>query len=116
MEKIFDKIRNGGKYCSKVGNFPVAHIRDLTVGIDTHYPENKPVLPVSTSTHIITFYFENGCQATLRGSGTEPKLKYYIEHSGKDKKEVHETLQQIVNAVIEQCLEPEKNGLQKPKD
>ena len=28
---------------------------------------------------MITFYFENGCVATLRTSGTEPKIKYYTE-------------------------------------
>lgn len=37
------------------------------------------ILPVSKSSQMITFYFENGCVATLRTSGTEPKIKYYTE-------------------------------------
>lgn len=37
------------------------------------------ILPSSSSTQMITFYFENGCEATLRTSGTEPKVKYYTE-------------------------------------
>lgn len=37
------------------------------------------ILPVSKSNQMITFYFENGCVATLRTSGTEPKIKYYTE-------------------------------------
>lgn len=41
------------------------------------------VLPVSKSSQMITFYFENGCVATLRTSGTEPKIKYYTEFACK---------------------------------
>lgn len=37
------------------------------------------VLPVSKSSQMITFTFQNGCVATLRTSGTEPKIKYYAE-------------------------------------
>ena len=28
---------------------------------------------------MITFTFDNGCIATMRTSGTEPKIKYYTE-------------------------------------
>lgn len=37
------------------------------------------VLPV-TSSHMITFTLQNGIVATLRTSGTEPKIKYYTEY------------------------------------
>ncbi len=65
---------------------------------------------------MITFYFENGCIATLRGSGTEPKLKYYVEMSGEDRVHVAEVLDRLVPALIEQLLQPEANGLEFPKD
>jgi phosphomannomutase len=32
---------------------------------------------------MITFTFFNGCRATLRTSGTEPKVKYYAEMVGR---------------------------------
>lgn len=76
METIFNRIRANGAYKKACGRFPIKHIRDLTVGYDTQQPGNKPILPVSSGTQMITFFFENGCVATLRGSGTEPKLKY----------------------------------------
>jgi len=41
--------------------------------------DNKPLLPISKSSQMITFTFENGLIATLRTSGTEPKIKYYAE-------------------------------------
>lgn len=37
------------------------------------------VLPVSRSSQMITFTLQNGVVATLRTSGTEPKIKYYTE-------------------------------------
>lgn len=32
MQRIFDAIRNGGKYTDKVGRFKITGIRDLTTG------------------------------------------------------------------------------------
>ncbi|PRP84723.1 hypothetical protein PROFUN_07825 [Planoprotostelium fungivorum] len=88
MDKIFTRIRNQGQYFSTIGGYKVKNIRDLTTGFDDSQAESKAILPTSKSTHMITFYFENGCVATLRGSGTEPKLKYYVELSGAEEKEV----------------------------
>lgn len=34
---------------------------------------------MSKGSQMITFTFQNGCVATLRTSGTEPKIKYYAE-------------------------------------
>lgn len=36
-------------------------------------------MPLSTSSEMITFTLESGSITTLRASGTEPKIKYYIE-------------------------------------
>lgn len=59
--------------------YEISSIRDLTTGYDNSQPDNKAILPVSTSSHMITFEFTNGLVATLRTSGTEPKIKYYTE-------------------------------------
>ena len=37
------------------------------------------MLPTSKSSEMITFIFDNGVTATIRTSGTEPKIKYYAE-------------------------------------
>lgn len=42
-------------------------------------PDNKPILPISKTSEMITFNFENDFVCTLRTSGTEPKIKYYVE-------------------------------------
>jgi phosphomannomutase len=77
---------------------------------------------------MITFYFSNGSEITIRASGTEPKIKWYseIRKKIKDKqtsdenttiddeqfkKETKQELDQLVEQVIEQFLQPKKNGL-----
>eukprot|EP01098_Paradermamoeba_levis_P003061 TRINITY_DN1431_c0_g1_i1.p1 TRINITY_DN1431_c0_g1~~TRINITY_DN1431_c0_g1_i1.p1 ORF type:complete len:358 (-),score=115.55 TRINITY_DN1431_c0_g1_i1:118-1191(-) len=123
LKKIFTRLRNfdsakSPSYPKSCGPYPIKHIRDLTIGYDDNQPNNKPILPVSTSTEMITFFFENGCVATLRGSGTEPKLKYYVEmngdHGNQDK--VRETLLDVVKHIIIEFLQPEQNGLEPPRD
>jgi phosphoglucomutase / phosphopentomutase len=57
----------------------VIGVRDLTTGYDSNQPDNKAVLPVSRSSQMVTFDFDNGLVTTLRTSGTEPKIKYYTE-------------------------------------
>jgi phosphomannomutase len=62
------------------GKYVVTSVRDLmTPGYDSSQPDQKAILPVSCSSQMITFTFENGLVATLRTSGTEPKIKYYAE-------------------------------------
>lgn len=57
----------------------ISGVRDLTSGYDNTKPGNRAVLPVSKSSQMITFTFNNGLVTTLRTSGTEPKIKYYSE-------------------------------------
>ncbi|EDO44486.1 predicted protein [Nematostella vectensis] len=116
--KIFERIRalHGGQYPSHCGPYRISGIRDLTTGFDNTQPDNKAVLPTSKSSQMITFYFTNGCEATLRTSGTEPKIKYYTEIAGRpgekvDMKAAKSTLQDVVDCIIREFLEPQKNGL-----
>jgi len=48
-------------------------------GYDSSRPDKKAILPTSSSTHMITFLFENGCVATLRGSGTG-YVVFFFDH------------------------------------
>jgi phosphomannomutase len=58
----------------------------------------------------------NGTVLTLRGSGTEPKIKWYCEMVGTDHAETEAQLQTFVEkVVIEQMLEPKRNGLEMRK-
>jgi phosphoglucomutase len=61
---------------------------------------------------MITFRFANGGTCTLRGSGTEPKLKFYVEVDSKVSEAAAQALLQDMTAhVIKEFLQPEVNGL-----
>ncbi|KFM00908.1 Glucose 1,6-bisphosphate synthase, partial [Aptenodytes forsteri] len=118
IKRIFEKLRNFDapqsypKFC---GIYNILHVRDITTGYDSSQPNKKSVLPVSKSSQMITFTFQNGCVATLRTSGTEPKIKYYAEMCAlpeqSDRTVLEEELQKLIEALIENFLEPDKNGL-----
>ncbi|KAG0005924.1 Phosphoglucomutase-3 [Modicella reniformis] len=99
-------------YPSHIGSYKVANVRDLTLGYDTSKKDGVPTLPVSSAAEMITFYLENGCVFTLRTSGTEPKIKYYLEVSALTMQEAESQAKEIEAAMCAQLLEPEVNGLQ----
>uniref|UniRef100_A0A915KJB8 Alpha-D-phosphohexomutase C-terminal domain-containing protein n=1 Tax=Romanomermis culicivorax TaxID=13658 RepID=A0A915KJB8_ROMCU len=105
---------NTEKYPKKCGAHPIKYVRDLTAGYDNSRPDTKPILPVSSSTQMITFTLENGSVFTLRASGTEPKIKYYIEiilHKYGNVTEASKMLQEVKKALIEDFLQPDINKL-----
>ncbi|XP_060800082.1 glucose 1,6-bisphosphate synthase [Neoarius graeffei] len=118
VQRIFDRLRNfegEGIYPKKCGGYSITHIRDVTTGYDSSQPDKKCVLPVSKSSQMVTFTFQNGIVATLRTSGTEPKIKYYTEFCAPPGKRVtsslEEELAKVTSALLEEYLEPEKNHL-----
>lgn len=122
INKIFKRLRTfsqgqANTYPTGILNneFEIEHVRDLTTGYDSSAADQKATLPVSSSSHMITFTFKNGAVVTLRTSGTEPKMKYYAEMCGKpeDKNwdELRTTLSRMVDAIVNEFYEPEKNGL-----
>ncbi|XP_029026198.1 glucose 1,6-bisphosphate synthase isoform X2 [Betta splendens] len=118
IHKIFNRIRNfdgEGSYPKTCGGVQVVHVRDVTTGYDSSQPDLRSVLPVSRSSQMITFTLQNGVVATLRTSGTEPKIKYYTEFCappGKsDVTSLEEELRKITTALLDDFLEPERNHL-----
>ncbi|XP_073990789.1 phosphoglucomutase 2 isoform X2 [Rhodnius prolixus] len=126
IRAIFNRLRNFQEKCNGFslqsypeclvnGKYKVISVRDLTTGFDSTKPDNKATLPISASSQMVTFTFDNGFVVTLRTSGTEPKLKYYTELCANPEIQNSETLQctlkEMVISVVEEFLEPEKNGL-----
>jgi phosphomannomutase len=119
-------------YPKNCGHYTIVGIRDLTVGIEVDFrdegKDKKPVLPCSSANQMITFYFDNACEMTIRASGTEPKIKWYSEIRKKRKdveptnenpmiddeefrRETRKELQDLVDTVVHEFLQPEKNQL-----
>ncbi|CAG5939293.1 unnamed protein product [Menidia menidia] len=120
IRSLFERLRNfSGKedsYPSECGRFSITAVRDLTTGYDSNQPDNKAVLPTSSSSQMITFTFSNGGVATMRTSGTEPKIKYYTElcaaPGNSDVALLKKELDDLVEAIVENFFEPAKNRLQ----
>uniref|UniRef100_A0A915ELV9 Phosphoglucomutase-2 n=1 Tax=Ditylenchus dipsaci TaxID=166011 RepID=A0A915ELV9_9BILA len=117
-KQIFGDIRKNLDYPKQIGsNNTVKYVRDLTTGYDNEQPDNKAILPLSTSSEMITFTLDSGSIVTLRASGTEPKIKYYIElktEPGKSKEDlgdILQTLEELEQNVVNTLLQPVHYGL-----
>ena len=72
-------------------------VRDYKLQIEKDYTNNsqsKLDLPVS---NVIQYILEDGTYITVRPSGTEPKIKYYIYTKGNSKQEADEKLDLVLN-------------------
>lgn len=99
LVNAMDRLRNWegveGNYPMQLGNQKIMRVMDLTKHVmidrivsdkdnngnnDEDHPRFFP--KVEGSSQHIWFELENKVTITLRNSGTEPKLKYYIEGQG----------------------------------
>lgn len=72
-------------------------VRDYKLQIEKDYvnnSQNKLDLPVS---NVIQYILEDGTYITVRPSGTEPKIKYYIYTKENSKQEADEKLDLVLN-------------------
>ncbi|CAG0880611.1 unnamed protein product [Cyprideis torosa] len=132
IDAMFHELRNhsdggwkkeaaavGASYPLFCGDHRVTYVRDLTLGFDSSHSNGIPKLPVSKTSHMITFRFDNGCEATIRTSGTEPKVKYYTELCAtpdkKDQELLKAELATFVTTLIQEFMQPDKFKFEVPK-
>jgi len=125
IERIFKNLQND--YPADFGDqYPVTRVRDLNNGYDSSTKDQKPLLPTSSSSFMVTFFIGNGeIVFTIRTSGTEPKIKYYSEivskpSQGEDflqvKRATREKLEKFLKVAIERCLSPNLHNLKPAAD
>ncbi|KAL4249554.1 phosphohexose mutase family protein [Abortiporus biennis] len=125
-DRIFSRLRdhdgkssNHPSYPTCIAGLTVNRVVDLTVGYDSaNAPSFKPSLPLSSG-HMIQFRAESlqdGTRITLniRTSGTEPKIKYYLEGSGKNAAIVGPLLKRVVDELAGEWMQAKQNGLGQP--
>ncbi|KAJ7070359.1 hypothetical protein B0H15DRAFT_925818 [Mycena belliarum] len=123
IDRIFARLRNydsavNPTYPHQIANMDITNVIDLTTGYDSSNPPTyKPALPLSSG-HMIQFRAakQDGTKMvlTMRTSGTEPKIKYYIEGSGKDPIAVQHALIEVVEELGVNWMEAEKHHLGRP--
>lgn len=125
-QKIFEntirKSYEGSPHPQTLGDaFLVDSWRDLTLGYDSLTPTHVPDLPVDPTSQMITATLKpKDAQSdnelvrfTCRGSGTEPKLKIYIEGKSDIGENRALSLAKLCwNTLKTEWFKPEENGLQ----
>lgn len=91
-----------------VGQRSIARWRDLTTGVDTASPGGVPDLPVDSTSQMITCELEN-VVFTARGSGTEPKIKLYIEAKASSMTEAQSIADEVLADLLKEWFKPEYN-------
>ena len=110
---VFEAIRAlGTPHPSQLGSRKITRWRDLTVGYDSESKGHVPDLPVDKSSQMITCELGGGARFTVRGSGTEPKIKLYIECTGKSREVARQGAQEIQGHLLKEWFKPEVYGLQ----
>ncbi|MHD0321143.1 phospho-sugar mutase [Fusobacterium varium] len=72
-------------------------VRDYKVKKEKNYLNNSESELFLPESDVIQYILEDETYITVRPSGTEPKIKYYIYTKGKSKKEADEKLEDILN-------------------
>ncbi|KAK4695223.1 phosphoglucomutase, partial [Lecanoromycetidae sp. Uapishka_2] len=97
--KIFEHVRRlGTPYPTHVAGKEVLRWRDLTVGYDSSTADNVPELPSSSESQMITCWLQ-GIRFTIRASGTEPKIKIYLECHNKNREAAKASAAEVLSRI-----------------
>ena len=99
MKEIMKELRANPP--REIGGMKVTAVRDYLKGIRAAEGKEEPTgLPASD---VLYFELEGGCWVCVRPSGTEPKIKLYVNSNARDKEEaqrLNETLRQASEALM----------------
>ena len=112
--KVFDYVRSlGNPHPSHLGKKKIVKWRDLTLGWDSETKNHKPILPVDKDSQMITVEVEGDVRFTVRGSGTEPKIKFYIECKAKDEDKAGAGANSVLEDLHKEWFKAAQFGLKK---
>ncbi|KAL4808852.1 hypothetical protein BDV18DRAFT_167742 [Aspergillus unguis] len=104
---LFDAIRAGPfKAKMMLGPFKVLRWRDMTEGFDSGTADKKPQLPADKSSQMLTLWLDRDVRFTIRASGTEAKVKFYIESCSSSSQQAIQAVCDTLRAVIKEWIEP----------
>jgi phosphoglucomutase len=106
--KVFQDIRelNNGSRPTSIGDRSIRRWRDLTLGYDSATADGKPDLPVDASAQMITCELDD-VVFTARGSGTEPKIKLYIEAMAESSDAANTLADDVLQSLLKEWFKPE---------
>jgi phosphoglucomutase len=111
-EEVFQYVRSlGSPYPTKLAHRKVHKWRDLTLGYDSSTEDHQPRLPIDPESQMITCEVDGDVRFTVRGSGTEPKIKFYIEAQGRTSEAAKKEANAVLKELLAEWFIPEKFGL-----
>jgi phosphoglucomutase len=111
-EKVFNAVRAlGDPFPKTLGKRKVHRWRDLTRGWDSGTEDHKPLLPTDKSSQMITCEVDGDVRFTVRGSGTEPKIKFYIECKAHSSEKAKKGANEVLADLLKEWFKPELYGL-----
>ncbi|KAF9228602.1 Phosphoglucomutase, first 3 domain-containing protein [Gyrodon lividus] len=119
--RSFEQTRHPStqQYPSSIAELTVTSVVDLTAqhGYDSNNaPTYVPRLPLSSG-HMIQFRAQSAdvtVVLTIRTSGTEPKIKYYLEGCGRNPQKVSAVLPRVVDHLASEWMKASENSLGRP--
>ena len=107
----FDAVRAmGSPHPRALGGRRVTYWRDLTRGYDSAAADARPLLPVDPEEQMVTAELQGGARLTVRASGTEPKIKVYVESRCRRRDEARAMADEVLAAVVAEWLRPDVFG------
>ena len=64
---------------TQLGGSPVVLSKDFKLLEQTDAKGNKTKLQMPDTSNVLQYFTENGTKVSVRPSGTEPKIKFYLE-------------------------------------
>ena len=99
MKKMMDDLRNCSfEYLENIFNSNINEKLDYLLLKSTSNNANINNIE-SEKSNVLTFIFEDESKITIRPSGTEPKIKFYIETVGnsvKDSESINEKYKEFI--------------------
>lgn len=86
----------------EIGGMKVTAVRDYLAGVRTTSDGHREATGLPAS-DVLYYELEKGCWVCIRPSGTEPKIKLYVNSNAKEKAEaeaINETLRQASEALM----------------
>ncbi len=101
IEAMMKNFRNNPM--KTIGGSPVTLFKDFSKLEAIDYIRDEHIaLEMPTTSNVLQFFTEDGTKLSIRPSGTEPKIKFYIEVLGTAKtREELQTAEQKADAMIE---------------
>ncbi|KKK17287.1 hypothetical protein AOCH_003919, partial [Aspergillus ochraceoroseus] len=104
---LFRSIRAGpSRDEMRLGPFKILRWRDMTEDYDSGTDNKKPTLPADKSSQMLTLWLDPDVRFTIRASGTEAKVKFYIESCSASREQAIAAVCDTFKAVLKEWIQP----------